>query len=119
MTGQMVAAFVVAVLGAVSAVGGWIAAAAAGDDVAPLVQGGGTAASVGALIYITRKLLAGELVPRDVAATERHFSEVESRLTRLVEQGVEREQRQDEREQAFASIVSEQNRLIGRLETRL
>lgn len=64
----------VAVVGLVANVGGYILAAE-GTDFAPLVSGGGTATAVAALVWIAKKIVAGELVPRNVAALEQFMRE--------------------------------------------
>lgn len=45
------------------------------EEIAPFLSGGGAAAAVGGLVYVTRKLLNGELVPRSVAERENELSQ--------------------------------------------
>lgn len=69
-----------------------------GSDLAPWLQGGGSAAAVAGLVYVARMVVKGDLVPRAVAERERDAAyairtaaEREQRLLVLADQSAARE----------------------------
>jgi hypothetical protein len=76
-----------AVIGAVTA------AANAGTDAAPWVQGGSAVLAVAALGYIARMFADGKLVARNSAANEAALMQVANSLSELVLQSQKREDR--------------------------
>ena len=61
-----------------------IAQASGGDNIANYISGGGSAAAVGGLVYMARKILSGDLVSRPTVV-------VEKELARLIQDSHDRE----------------------------
>lgn len=99
----------------------FLAAAADGSgaaSVAPWLQGGGSAAAVAGLVYVARKIISGDLVPRAVADREnetaaaiRVSADRERALVELIGEGLAREKTlakvSGEVVQSMADVTSE------------
>lgn len=72
----LLAVLAVNITGAVTA----IVATAHGGDIGPWVSGGGSAVSVGGMVWVARQVVAGKLVVRDVARSEALLEEAVSVL---------------------------------------
>lgn len=92
-----------------------IAAAATGaDQVAPWVQGGGSAAAVAGLIYVARLITKGELVPRAVKDTENELNaqvlvqaQREAAAMKLAEEAVEARRAEGDRHDRSLVLLTE------------
>lgn len=65
---------------------------AAGTEIAPWAQVGGTATAVGALAYVAKLLADGKLVAQPVADLQRASEKREERLEELVQASHDREE---------------------------
>lgn len=98
------------------AFGPWLAAASSdgGQTIAPYVQGGGSAAAVGGLVYIARLIAKGELVPRAVKDTENELNasimvsaQREARVMQIVEEHGKTTARLEEKHDAVIALLTE------------
>lgn len=85
-----------------------------GSDLAPWLQGGGSAAAVAGLVYVARMIVKGDLVPRAVAEREKEAGvnvrlagEQAAAMQRLTEQAVVLSQESHAREQVLAAVVGD------------
>lgn len=90
--------FAAVAAGVIGAVGAGVSAVlAAGTEIAPWAQVGGTATAVGALAYVAKMLADGRLVAQPVADLIRKADEREARY----------ERKADERERALQALLEE------------
>lgn len=66
-------------------------AQAASPDVAPYVSGGGAFAAVGGLVYVTKKVVSGELVALPVGDLVKNANHREDELVRILRDAAARE----------------------------
>lgn len=116
-------------LGSVTVAAGTVLAATTGTtgpDLAPWLQGGGSAAAVAGLVYVARLIVKGDLVPSAVAAREQETGaairasfEREAKMQELLEASQTREKEQDRIHelaiQALTRVESEQQRVAEEL----
>lgn len=85
-----------------------------GSDLAPWLQGGGSAAAVAGLVYVARMIVKGDLVPRAVAEREqetnvniRVAAEQASKAQELTKTVLDLAHESHAREQALATVVGD------------
>lgn len=113
----MLTAITAAAIGAFVSLGAIFAQVGTGggaDTLAPIVQTGGTTVVIGALVYMARQMIAGNLVAKPIA-------EVQSEMAALVQASFKREERfadvldmAHQREQALANMVDRHAEALGR-----
>lgn len=105
MVDHLVAAIAIAAVGVLAQASALVLAAASGDAVTPWVSGGGAAAAVGGLVYMAKKLMAGELVALNTAQMIEKAGERDQRFADLVTRVLEVERDGREREDAHRALL--------------
>lgn len=89
--GGVFAAIGLAAFGVIASAASVIATTAGDTGLGPWVSGGGAAAAVGGLVYVAKKLAAGDLVAFPVSEIVKHQQEREMKLEGMLEDSLRRE----------------------------
>lgn len=88
-----------------------------GSDIAAYISGGGSAAAVGGLVYMARKILNGDLISRPTAVAEKELVRLineahnrEEALQKCMGGGHEREKRNDELTEKLIETIARLDR---------
>lgn len=90
-----------------------------GLDVAPWLQGGGSAAAVAGLVYVARMIVKGDLVPRAVAERENETTAAIAAQARREAAQVELVNEAHAREVVLANLANSVSTMLGRVSQQL